>query len=149
MSNDIGFQIVCANCGCLSIRIEEPLQSSREEMVYCGDCGNSRGSIGALRDLAVHGHPGMVFPTSIILLPDGEPTPDELRPASEISLRYAELRRLRQQVKIAEWLAGESNRSTAFKHGRKKDARHLAYRPPLSGKDGPRAADKRESKRPS
>ena len=121
MSNDIGFQIVCANCGCLSIRIEEPLQSSREEMVYCGDCGNSRGSIGALRDLAVHGHPGMVFPTSIILLPDGEPTPDELRPASEISLRYAELRRLRQQVRIAEWLAGESNRSTTFKHGRKKD----------------------------
>src|ERR1700733_13379788 len=113
MSNDIGFQIVCANCGCLSIKIEEPLQSSREEMVYCGDCGSSRGSVGALRDLAVHGHPSVVFPTSTTVLTDDEPTSDELYPASKISLRYAELRRLRQQVKIAEWLAGESNRATA------------------------------------
>jgi hypothetical protein len=149
MSNDLGFQIVCTACGCLSIRIEEPLQSSREEIVYCGDCGTSRGSVGALRDLAVHGHPTVVFPTPTTVAPDDELTSDELHPASKISLRYAELRRLRQQVKIAEWLAGESNRATAFKRGRKKDARNLAYRPPLSGKDGPHAGDKRESKRPS
>jgi hypothetical protein len=145
MSNDIGFQIVCANCGCLSIRIEEPLQSSREEIVYCGDCGASRGSVGALRDMAVHSHPSVVFPTPISVLPGGEPTLDELHPAGEISLRYAELMRLRQQVKIAEWLAGESNRSTAIKRGRKKVVRHLAYRPPLSKQSGPHVGDKRES----
>ena len=25
MNNDIGFQVICTNCGCLSIKIEEPL----------------------------------------------------------------------------------------------------------------------------
>jgi len=149
MSNDLGFQIVCTSCGCLSIRIEEPLKSSREETVYCGDCGTSRGSVGALRDLAVHGYPSAVFPTPITVLPDSEPTPEKLQPASEISLQYAELRRLRQQVKVAEWLVGESNKSTAIKRGHRKDARHLAYRPPLSGKSGSHVGDKRESKRPS
>ena len=51
--NDVGFQIVCTNCGCLSIKIEEPLTATREAIVYCGDCGTSRGTVGSLRDLSV------------------------------------------------------------------------------------------------
>jgi len=53
MNTGIGFQIVCANCGCLGIRIENPEQASREANVYCGDCGVPRGTMGTLRDLSV------------------------------------------------------------------------------------------------
>src|SRR5579871_5326738 len=59
VKNEIGFRIVCT-CGCLSIRIEEPLKASREAIVYCGDCGASRGTVGALRDLAVQRHPDVI-----------------------------------------------------------------------------------------
>jgi len=51
------FQIVCIDCGCLAIRIEDPVKASREATVYCGECGASRGTVGALRDLAVQTNP--------------------------------------------------------------------------------------------
>ena len=53
MNTNIGFQIICDNCGCLGIKIENPEQASREANVYCGDCGVSRGTMGALRDLSI------------------------------------------------------------------------------------------------
>jgi hypothetical protein len=83
MSNDIGFRIVCTKCGCLSIRIEEPLRAVRE---------------------------------------------DEPLVIGKMSKRYAELRRLRQQVEIAEWLARKSNRPAVGRVS-KKNARRSAFRP--------------------
>ena len=51
--NNFEFQIVCIDCGCLAIKIEDPVKAPREATVYCGDCGAARGTVGALRDLAV------------------------------------------------------------------------------------------------
>jgi hypothetical protein len=46
------FQMVCGKCGSLKIKIENPKGASRDEIVNCGSCGTSRGTMGALRDLA-------------------------------------------------------------------------------------------------
>ena len=108
MDSDDIFQIVCNHCACLSIRIEDPLKSSREAIIFCGDCGAPRGTVGTLRDLAVQQCPTIVFPMSSPVLSADKHKTDEPRPATEISAQYAELRRLREQVKIAQWLASES-----------------------------------------
>lgn len=47
------FQMVCGDCGSLEIKIANPEGASRDAVVYCGHCGASRGTMGALRDLAV------------------------------------------------------------------------------------------------
>jgi len=52
MKTGIDFQIVCGKCGSLAVKIENPERASRETIVYCGDCGASRGTMGGLRDLA-------------------------------------------------------------------------------------------------
>jgi hypothetical protein len=52
MSVGVGFQMVCGTCGSLKIKIENPESASRDAVVYCGHCSASRGTIGALRDLA-------------------------------------------------------------------------------------------------
>jgi hypothetical protein len=52
MNNDFEFQMVCCDCGSPAIKIEDPVSASRETIVHCGECGASRGTIGALRDLA-------------------------------------------------------------------------------------------------
>jgi len=111
VNNEIGFRIVCT-CGCLSIRIEEPLKASREAIVYCGDCGASRGTVGALRDLAVQRHPEVIplTPSTVSSVHSS----DDRRDGQELSKRYAELRRLRQQVEIAESLARASNKPSAI-----------------------------------
>ena len=51
------FQMVCGECGSLTIKIENPESASREAIVYCGHCGASRGTMGGLRDLAVRTAP--------------------------------------------------------------------------------------------
>ena len=71
MNNDLEFQMVCCDCGSLA--------------------GASRGTIGALRDLAVRAH---VPPTSRQQLP----TKDS---CSELVSLHKELQRLRQ-VRMAE-----------------------------------------------
>jgi hypothetical protein len=53
MNNNVEFQMVCGDCGSLAITIENPVSASRKTIVYCGECGASRGTVGALRDLAV------------------------------------------------------------------------------------------------
>ena len=141
MGTDTDFQIACSNCGCLSIKIEDPLKSSREAIVICGDCGTSRGTVGALRDLAVQRYPDVAGPTRPTVLSDNEHTSDGPGPVSEISMRYAEFRRLRQQVMVAEWLSNASNRPAVMKRARKKDARHLAFRPSLSAQGIPWVGD--------
>ena len=115
MNSDVAFQIVCANCACLSIKIDEPLKSSREAIVVCGECGSPRGTVGALRDLAVQRHLDLAISTPDLALPKDEQTGDVRQPSLKISTQYAELRRLREQVKVAEWLASESRASGAGK----------------------------------
>jgi len=146
MSDAIGFQIVCDNCGCLSIVIEEPLTATREAVVRCGDCGTSRGTVGALRDLAVKEHSDIVAsPPSNAL---GQ-TPDELHPATEISRRYAELRRLRQQVELAEWLVHEARRPNSIGRSRKKYVRSLPFHASRSTERHVYVNGEPEQKRPS
>src|SRR5579863_6930646 len=124
MSNEIGFQIVCT-CGCLSIRIEEPLKASREAIVYCGDCGASRGTVGALRDLAVRPNAEAVSSKGSAL--SCESGADVLQSSTEISMRYDELRRLRREVEIAESLAHQSDRRLPFNdRARRKNSRAAA-----------------------
>jgi len=52
MNSDPEFQMICGDCGNITIKIENPISASRETIVHCGECGASRGTIGALRDLA-------------------------------------------------------------------------------------------------
>jgi hypothetical protein len=57
MSISSEFQMVCGECGSLTIKIKNPESASREAIVYCGRCGASRGTMGALRDLALRPDP--------------------------------------------------------------------------------------------
>jgi hypothetical protein len=52
MDATFDFQMVCGNCGCVGIKIEHPETAPREAAVHCSDCGDPRGTMGALRDLA-------------------------------------------------------------------------------------------------
>jgi hypothetical protein len=147
MSSDVEFRIVCTNCGCLAIKIEEPLKAKRDAIVRCGDCGISRGTVGALRDLSVRQHSDIVLSTSPAEPPLSGKAVNDMEPGSKISKQYAELQRLRQEVEIAERLARESNRRPAIGHS-PSDAKYLGFRP------SPFAAavsylDKQDEKRPA
>ena len=52
MNNDVEFQMVCRDCGTLGINMQSGVDAPSETVVTCTNCGNSRGTIGALRDLA-------------------------------------------------------------------------------------------------
>ena len=122
MNNNIDFQIVCIDCGCLGIRIEDPLKASREAIVYCGDCGASRGTMGALRDLAVQSNAEVKLPLRPWVSSQIGRTAADPQSHGEISKRYGELQSLRQQVKIAESLAREPKRRvTAILPSRRGD----------------------------
>jgi hypothetical protein len=141
MSNGSEFQIVCTNCGCLSIKIEEPLKSSREAIVHCGDCGTARGTVGALRDLSVQHCPSIDFSTPASALSTNTQMADA-QPTTRISAQYAELQRLRQQVKVAEWLASGSDKPWLSGRIRKSSSRPFAFHRTYFG-------DERNQKRPS
>ena len=98
--NNFEFQIVCISCGGLAIKIEDPVKAPREATVYCGDCGAARGTVGALRDLAVQTNSNV--PTRSQPPPKNGRTTYDPHSGGEISERYDELQRLRQQVKMAE-----------------------------------------------
>jgi hypothetical protein len=147
MSSDVEFRIVCTNCGCLAIKIEEPLKAKRDAIVRCGDCGISRGTVGALRDLSVRQHSDIVLSTSPAEPPLSGKAVNDMEPVGKISKQYAELQRLRQEVEIAERLARESNRRPAIGYS-PSDAKYLGFRP------SPFAAavsylDKQDEKRPA
>jgi len=129
------FQIVCIDCGCLAIRIEDPVKASREATVYCGECGASRGTVGALRDLAVQTNPKV--PTRSPPPSKNGRTSDDSHPGREISERYRELQRLRQQVKMAESLALKSQKRqfllTAFVGGLRRPFHNRSPRDVRSG----------------
>jgi hypothetical protein len=86
MSND-EFQVVCGNCGSLSVNIEHPLTAPPEALVGCGDCGVLKGTIGALRSLATN--------SGIQELPTIG-TPGRLQSGSELVLLHKKLQSLRR-----------------------------------------------------
>jgi hypothetical protein len=100
MNTSIDFQIECGDCGSLAIKIENPESASREAIVYCADCGASRGTVGALRDLAIRLSVNAVLPTrSRLPSMNGRSKP---KCRSEISERYNEVQSLRLKVQMAE-----------------------------------------------
>jgi hypothetical protein len=94
------FQIDCGDCGSLAIMIENPESAAREAIVYCADCGASRGTVGALRDLAVRLNGNAVPPTRPRLPSMNGRSKPKCR--SEISERYNEVQSLRLKVQMAE-----------------------------------------------
>jgi hypothetical protein len=94
MKTRIDFQIVCGKCGGLAVKIENPERASRETIVYCGDCGASRGTMGGLRDLAV-------LPEAHDVLPSKRRIP-KAKSYSELVTLHKELQDLRRKVQTAE-----------------------------------------------
>jgi hypothetical protein len=92
MNNNVEFQMVCGDCGGLAIKIENPISASRETIVCCGDCGASRGTMGALRDLAVRPD-AHVLPT--------RPRLPKVKSSSELVSLHKELQSLRRKVQLA------------------------------------------------
>jgi hypothetical protein len=85
---NVEFQVVCGDCDSLAIKIENPISSSREAIVCCGECGASRGTLGALRDLAV--------------LPDVQVISAKVEYQSKLITMHQELQALRRRVQLAE-----------------------------------------------
>jgi hypothetical protein len=93
MNSNEKFQMVCENCGSLAIKIENPLIAPPKAVVYCGDCGNSRGTMGALRELAV---------LSNVEVPFMARSSAREKSGSELVSQHRELQGLRRKVQIAE-----------------------------------------------
>jgi hypothetical protein len=93
MNTSIDFQMVCDECGSLGIKIENPERALRGSIVYCSDCGVSRGTMGALRDLAVR--------PEAHLLPTKQRVPGA-KSHSELVTLHNELQSLRRKVQMAE-----------------------------------------------
>jgi hypothetical protein len=91
MKTGIDFQIVCGKCGGLAVKIKNPEWASRETIVYCGDCGASRGTMGGLRDLA--GLPKAHDVLPLVALQNSH---------SELVAQHKELQGLRRKVRAAE-----------------------------------------------
>jgi hypothetical protein len=94
MSTSIDFQIVCGNCSCLGIKIENPERASREAIVYCSDCGVSRGTVGALRDLSVR-------PEALAVLPAMQRA-RKVKIHGELVALHNELQSLRRKAQMSE-----------------------------------------------
>jgi hypothetical protein len=103
MNTGIDFQMVCGDCGSLAIKIENPESASRNAIVYCADCGASRGTVGALRDLAVRLDVN-TLPPDRPRLPSMNGRSRKPNGRSEISERYNEVQSLRRKVQMAESL---------------------------------------------
>jgi predicted amidophosphoribosyltransferase len=92
MKSNIEFKLVCGGCGSLAIKIENPVSASRKAVVHCGECGASRGTLGALRDLA--------------MLPDVHTAirqvTSKVKYQSELVVMHQELQGLRRKVLLAE-----------------------------------------------
>jgi hypothetical protein len=88
MNTGVDFQMVCHNCGCLGIKIENPQLASREAAVYCGDCGASRGTVGSLRDLAVR--------------PEAHALQPVTQRVNKLVALHSEWQRLLRKVQVAE-----------------------------------------------
>jgi hypothetical protein len=52
---------VCEDCGSLSIKVADPLNSPLSTQVRCGRCGAIRGTLAELQSLAVDGRDTFEF----------------------------------------------------------------------------------------
>jgi hypothetical protein len=50
-----GFNIVCIDCGSLSIKVADPVHAVDTTPVECARCGSIRGTLADLRGLALSG----------------------------------------------------------------------------------------------
>jgi hypothetical protein len=91
MNNDFEFQTVCCNCGSFAISIEDPVNASRGTIVHCGECDASRGTVGALRDLAARAH-----------VPSKRQQLQTDNSCSELVSLHKELQSLRRKVRMSE-----------------------------------------------
>jgi hypothetical protein len=94
MNTGVNFQMLCGDCGSLGIKIENPERASREAVVYCADCGAQRGTMGALRDLAVRTETLTVLP-----IKGRVPT---TKSTSAIVAQHIELQSPRRGIKVEE-----------------------------------------------
>jgi len=97
MSSGAEFQMVCRDCGGLTIKIENPEGASRDAIVYCGHCGVPRGTIGALRDLAVQPDPYQMLPRALKSPFNGHSSKKPKYP-SEILEQFRKYQSLRRKV---------------------------------------------------
>jgi hypothetical protein len=97
MAINAEFQMVCFDCGSLKIKIENPEAASRDAIVYCGHCGASRGTIGALRDLAVQPDPYPKLPRASMSPSFGGRSKKPKFP-SQILEQFREFQSLRRRV---------------------------------------------------
>ena len=88
---DSVFQRVCRDCGPLGIRIECPAGVSPEAVVKCGNCGTSRRTVGALRELAARLHTMDI---------------SAKRKSSQLVSQHRELQSLRRKVQAVESAMG-------------------------------------------
>jgi hypothetical protein len=93
MNSNVEFQMVCGDRGSLALKIENPVTASRKTIVYCGECGASRGTVGALKDLAVRPD-ARVLPTT--------PKRPKMKSSSELVSLHKELQSLRRKVQLVE-----------------------------------------------
>jgi hypothetical protein len=93
------FQMVCNDCGSLKIKIENPEGASRDTIVHCGHCGASRGTIGALRDLAVRPDPHATLPRASRSPSFGGHTKKPKFP-SQILEKFREFQSLRRKIQM-------------------------------------------------
>jgi hypothetical protein len=93
MNNKVEFQMVCGDCGSLAIKIENPVSASRKTIVFCGECGASRGTVGALRDLAVR-------PDAHVL--STRPRVLKVKSSTELVSMHKEVQSLRRKVQLVE-----------------------------------------------
>lgn len=93
MNNSFDFEMECADCGSLAVKIENPELASREAIVYCADCGASRGTVGALRDLAMR--PDVHVPSTRQRKPP-------VKSHSELVSLHNEIQSLRRKVQMME-----------------------------------------------
>jgi hypothetical protein len=98
MNNNVEFQMICDDCGSLAIKIDNPVSASRRTIVYCGECGASRGTVGALRDLAVRPD-AHVLPTT--------PRLPKVKSGSELVSMHEELQSLRRKLQLFESVTRE------------------------------------------
>jgi hypothetical protein len=103
MSIGAEFQMVCGQCGSLKITIENPEAAPREAIVYCGNCSAPRGTMGALRDLALRPNPNPVLPTRIPLLSSRGRSKQPKLP-SEILEKFRKFQSFRQKSRTTETL---------------------------------------------
>ena len=96
MNASVDFEMVCDDCGSPAVKIENPEQASRETIIYCADCGAWRGTMGALRDLAVR--------LDAQVLPTRQRKP-MVKSCGELVSLHNEIQSLRQKVQLMESIA--------------------------------------------